>query len=363
MIKCQKCFVMNKSETTICQECGSNLLPGGTGKKRLLYIMMGLLLLIFGCSMEINLLTDTNSRAAKVGFGFLILIAIYVIQQAPGSKAKHVLYSERAARHIGVDNGQAESDFGEAIRLAPASALYRNDRASFYTSINRFADARADLVEALKLVEENKSKKQAYQSLQSTIKVNLENVEKKLADPDWQPGINETILEKPVEPAEMDEATRIQSLINQKKWSECAQFGAPAAEPLVKFILGSSPFSSGGALDALVKIGQPAIEPLISMLLNIYPERWEEFVKTLKKIGSTNENDVAESLISKFVDAVKNGDSSTTEAIANVLFWVKLPAVGRSLSAISTDLDQDVHLREVIQPILKRIKVYGAKWN
>jgi tetratricopeptide (TPR) repeat protein len=338
MIKCQKCFVMNKSETTICQECGSNLLPGGTGKKRLLYIMMGLLLLIFGCSMEINLLTDTNSRAAKVGFGFLILIAIYVIQQAPGSKAKHVLYSERAARHIGVDNGQAESDFGEAIRLAPASALYRNDRATFYAGINRFADARADLVEALKLVEENKSKKQAYQSLQS-------------------------ILEKPVEPAEMDEATRIQSLINQKKWSECAQFGAPAAEPLVKFILGSSPFSSGGALDALVKIGQPAIEPLISMLLNIYPERWEEFVKTLKKIGSTNENDVAESLISKFVDAVKNGDSSTTEAIANVLFWVKLPAVGRSLSAISTDLDQDVHLREVIQPILKRIKVYGAKWN
>ncbi len=158
MVICPKCQVSNPPDRTICQNCGSDLLPGETLKDRLATLIIGIIACVIGGliayflirnpeiteSSEICLLSDPIAWAFASVFS-LISAIVTTIRKTPEFQK----YENRAKRHIDLYPEQAVSDYTKAIELAPAKqkAALIKARAELFMKIGREEESIKDKLE------------------------------------------------------------------------------------------------------------------------------------------------------------------------------------------------------------------------
>jgi len=183
MIQCVECKTMNAPEEEYCVQCSADLLPEPTIKEQRdkLSISIFAIVIAIGClvlgillatgRMDLPYIDRNDPRLfAKFSYwlqmimfipgGLILLIAgIYFLVKLFLPSDLDEKYLFRAKRHIGVDNDQAEADFGKAISLLPNSPLYFRERANFFEDLNRMEEALADYKAALRLLPSGDSRK------------------------------------------------------------------------------------------------------------------------------------------------------------------------------------------------------------
>ncbi len=128
MVTCSQCKTQNRPERDFCQKCQADLLPPPSASSRawavIRAILIGLVIVAFGLGpliawgREDNMATYIDLSLLLILVGLVVLVRGLI--QAAGPAPMYRRYLDRAARHAGIDPGQATADFVHGVMLAPA---------------------------------------------------------------------------------------------------------------------------------------------------------------------------------------------------------------------------------------------------
>jgi len=155
MIFCAKCKHKNKAQSTFCEQCNADLLPGEGIQDRVGNMVVGVVggLMTGGISYflithpefvetsEICLLTNPIPWLFAT-FAVPISSIALALRKTP----TFTKYENRAKRHVELDAEQALEDFSKALELAPKKEHARllQQRSTLYTKLGREEDAIRD---------------------------------------------------------------------------------------------------------------------------------------------------------------------------------------------------------------------------